>query len=1082
MEREYVAFISYRHAERDSAVAKALHTRIEQYKIPKGLDARGRRKLGLVFRDEEELHTASNLSAEIREALGKSEYLIVVCTENTAQSPWVPREISHFLETHDRQHVLTVLASGEPGQVFPRELTHVEKPDGTVEVIEPLALDIRAGSPGSMRRKLGKELPRLLSAMLGCPYDALVLREQRRKFRRWISLSALVLAVVLGFSSMLVVKNREIAGKNTELAQQKAQIQLRESELLTEDAREALDRGNFPEAIENAVAALPKPEDADRPYYAPAEGVLMDALNAFHTADDTEYLACVEMEQETPVADYAVSAAGDRAVTLDGYGMLRCFDTGSGKLCWQRQLSEQFSDGWDYTERVIATEDENGLVALYHGTLTGFHLETGEVRWERNVKDMREGYLFYQPETGTLAWCELTRGEGAHLRLVFLDTRTGSELGVAPLTEQAEDASAYMSYCLNTYDYSNPTGASFSDDGTRFAGAFTDRNFYLHFFLAEPGRGTGKILYSSEEPVKYTYRVIKTVLQEHCLLAAVEGMETGTAITLLKIDTRTGRLLCRWDVPEEETRYGTGSFAFLSESLAVVGAYDYMAVVDLNTGAQLDRVRLPGILRHMSMTEGKFVFSLTDGTCGLGWLMNDNTLTLSTDASLGVSAQVGEHESMEVWGGGIVQLYTENGSFSLGVSNLNGPGAVAVIPSAAKNTLRFFFPRVLESPVELETLELPWEDISSGYHCAMERRGDTLILGPIDYTDPETGEPGCRVLAMDARTLQLRRQLDLKAAPSSCEYRYLPDGSGWVIHIIHKEIYLLQGRNEKQVWVPAGEMGEGRSSFAYVSGGTELLTAWSDMETLTLWHNSGGREDIPLPEKLTYTREQAPDVARLLTAGENGFVLVGLSENGGLTYTGEMAAYDTARGTWTDLEGDIGLHTRLPFTLAKEKPLWAFADEQNMLRVYDLSRGTETACIPLDVPGASVTNMTFILDDTCILAATLENVVYIYDLATGELRYREQLQSSSFGLVAWEDPARQRLYLASDTLRTGINGFCLDLRSWTKLSDLRDAMYFDPDTGYLYCYSNLFLRERAFVYFRVPDTEQLVQMGIEQLN
>ena len=42
MDRKYVAFISYRHAEMDSAIAKTIHTLIEQYRIPKGLRKNGK--------------------------------------------------------------------------------------------------------------------------------------------------------------------------------------------------------------------------------------------------------------------------------------------------------------------------------------------------------------------------------------------------------------------------------------------------------------------------------------------------------------------------------------------------------------------------------------------------------------------------------------------------------------------------------------------------------------------------------------------------------------------------------------------------------------------------------------------------------------------------------------------------------------------------------------------------------------------------------------------------------------------------------------------------------------------------------
>ena len=142
MERKYIAFISYRHAPLDSAVAKALHGLIEQFKIPKTLRKDGKRKLGLVFRDQEELPVSSDLSEDICRALDNSEYLIVVCSPDTAKSPWVSREIAYFLSRHPREKVFTVLAAGEPGDVFPYVLTHAENGE-RVEEVEPLALDVR---------------------------------------------------------------------------------------------------------------------------------------------------------------------------------------------------------------------------------------------------------------------------------------------------------------------------------------------------------------------------------------------------------------------------------------------------------------------------------------------------------------------------------------------------------------------------------------------------------------------------------------------------------------------------------------------------------------------------------------------------------------------------------------------------------------------------------------------------------------------------------------------------------------------------------------------------------------------------
>ena len=86
MVRKYKAFISYRHRELDIAVAKKIHKSIERYTIPRYLRKNGQKRLGLVFRDREELPLSSNLTDDIFSALDNSEFLIVVCTPDTPQS------------------------------------------------------------------------------------------------------------------------------------------------------------------------------------------------------------------------------------------------------------------------------------------------------------------------------------------------------------------------------------------------------------------------------------------------------------------------------------------------------------------------------------------------------------------------------------------------------------------------------------------------------------------------------------------------------------------------------------------------------------------------------------------------------------------------------------------------------------------------------------------------------------------------------------------------------------------------------------------------------------------------------------
>ena len=93
-DRNYKAFISYRHKPLDIEIATKLHRRIERYRIPKDLRKGGSDRLGLVFRDQDELPIADNLTRNIQVALDHSEFLIVVCSKDTPESIWVQREIT----------------------------------------------------------------------------------------------------------------------------------------------------------------------------------------------------------------------------------------------------------------------------------------------------------------------------------------------------------------------------------------------------------------------------------------------------------------------------------------------------------------------------------------------------------------------------------------------------------------------------------------------------------------------------------------------------------------------------------------------------------------------------------------------------------------------------------------------------------------------------------------------------------------------------------------------------------------------------------------------------------------------------
>ena len=95
----------------DEDVAKKLHTAIETYSVPKDLQrSLGIRKMGRVFRDQEELPLSQDLGSDIRTALEHSEWLIVICSPRYLESKWCNAELDYFIELGKRDHILAVLA------------------------------------------------------------------------------------------------------------------------------------------------------------------------------------------------------------------------------------------------------------------------------------------------------------------------------------------------------------------------------------------------------------------------------------------------------------------------------------------------------------------------------------------------------------------------------------------------------------------------------------------------------------------------------------------------------------------------------------------------------------------------------------------------------------------------------------------------------------------------------------------------------------------------------------------------------------------------------------------------------------
>jgi hypothetical protein len=151
-----------------------------------------------IFIDRAELVAGADLTEQVRDALGRSEALIVVASPAARDSRWVAQEIALFREFHPDAPILIALHEGEPNESFPGVL---RSRDGAE--VEPLAADFRRGQDG---RRLG--LLKLVAGLTGTPLDRLVQRDGQRRQRRVMAVTAFTILLSLILTALLVAAIR----------------------------------------------------------------------------------------------------------------------------------------------------------------------------------------------------------------------------------------------------------------------------------------------------------------------------------------------------------------------------------------------------------------------------------------------------------------------------------------------------------------------------------------------------------------------------------------------------------------------------------------------------------------------------------------------------------------------------------------------------------------------------------------------------------------------------------------------------------------------------------------------------------
>ena len=295
-EKEYFAFISYKRE--DEKWAAWLQHKLEHYKLPSNLNGRTDlpKYIRPVFKDTSDL-SSGVLSTEIKAALEKSKYLIIICSPNASRSKWVNKEAQEFIDSGRSDRIIPFIIegipySGEPeSECFPRAIRELP------ESKELLGINIK---------EMGRDaaLVKVVSHMLGLSFDTLWQRHEKenRRIRAFWIIGALIVALA-GF----------LAGFY--FYRQNNKLKINQSKFIAEKAQ-SLTRENSILARRLAVYALPSNlKHPDRPYVSEAESALRTAFRyntvSYQESNKGNYITCVAF---SPDGDYVIYGSEDGSV------------------------------------------------------------------------------------------------------------------------------------------------------------------------------------------------------------------------------------------------------------------------------------------------------------------------------------------------------------------------------------------------------------------------------------------------------------------------------------------------------------------------------------------------------------------------------------------------------------------------------------------------------------------------------------------------------------------------------------------------------------------------------------------------
>lgn len=1017
-ERNYKAFISYRHKPLDMETAKKLHRRIEQYLIPADVRRNGQKKLGLVFRDQDELPIANNLTENIRIALDHSEFLIVVCTPDTPGSVWVQREIAYFREHHDENHVLAILADGTPETSFPPQLTEIRDVNGRVtDVIEPLAANIVAPTKARRNRLFRTESLRILASLIGCPYDSLYRREQRRRMRQFaagVAVVGVILAVFIG-----VLLNR-----NAEIRQEHRNTQINESRILAVLSENADREGDYRGSVQYALSGLPErdpervyaaaaeseskrlamqSENADRegnyrgsiayalsallgqesgrPYVAAAEYALSKALYLYQGGFSMRYIQ--SFDQDADIIELALSSGSEYLATADLYGKLRMYEAVSGKLLWEAQVPERDVSELSFCgkDRVLVTSRDTSGRKVPNTVC--YAVRDGEVLWQL------EPTLYASSEEKDCALAVDSLNNELKIRVRKVDLQTGTIL------REIQDPDR---------TYPNSHAYALSPDGRYAAMVFKGKDDFGEVVIYDLEEGSIrsvstvflKPLYVSFM-IRFTHgnELAVTCSGNSRMLQGKEGWE-GPYIALLDpaLDWQE-RFHTALDFGEAvQSKFGVvddsdypNYLQCQSDSIAVA-AKKRLIMVEHETGAIRWVKDLPGYIKAAEMYE--------NGSLGLALSNGLITLCEGTTGTLSQELQMGSFEC----------------EYNLYRAEVEGSRYRVTCHAVVSE----------KNPTRVAMIAFTQGEDLEAYPFA-----ENIPYGANVYSSP-SGRTGAAIAVNDDYTSYQIFLLDLtgKKEPLAYTLRNIRTGvrpsqifvtdEGKVIvgdHMVdpegEQEAWMTGRPDDWPVWTPEIQSCRETGTGAVLSvrlqeteDGGCMLHVWKDGEP-------AGSYPVPVDED----GEEKPRVKECVcvAAGGSGYAVAAVRTVYGGPW--QYSVFSLTDGTVqrTDCLNPEGEQ----FLAIADAHAWmAVQETEGELRLVDLSSGKTLLVFDSPLPGRGVRKLLFANEDQWLLAFTDAGGLGIFSTADGHL-----LHQSSFlaNLIRFSSDARYEAFLVPEQNR-----------------------------------------------------------------